>query len=354
LLSVLTQLDTAHRDFFDRLMRRCCWLSTEYIADNGGLYEVLTSEEQVFSDVAGAREERRERSGYVAPPQAVAFLSLARREAGSEDAPSAQDPVTAAYFRTIDPRADERDEDRPPDAKDVGVGRLVATLRDAGVLPRARARLRPASAEGARLSLIREHLLRAQDDDAGYARRTQELSYLANVLIAGCSFQSRRFRAVEAADAALAICNLGLENGPARWRPDQNLVAVFRVGWSVLYEQVCLHVARRLAEILSDLASADREVRRQLGELSRRLTAEARSGAPWREREALDVIAILDQPSWATLRLLLDECPVVPSTAPGPTGRRPLRVTTEFEFISENRQIAWVRDFVESLPARLG
>jgi hypothetical protein len=28
-------------------------------------------------------------------------------------------------------------------------------------------------------------------------------------------------------------------------------------------------------------------------------------------------------------------------------------VTTEFEFISENGQIEWARDFVDSLPARL-
>ena len=26
---------------------------------------------------------------------------------------------------------------------------------------------------------------------------------------------------------------------------------------------------------------------------------------------------------------------------------------TRFEFISENRQVAWARDFVESLPGRL-
>ena len=33
--------------------------------------------------------------------------------------------------------------------------------------------------------------------------------------------------------------------------------------------------------------------------------------------------------------------------------QREVRVRTESEFISENRQIAWARDFVESLPARL-
>ena len=39
----------------------------EHIEDNGGLYEVLTTEEQVLSDVASDREERRKDAGYVAP-----------------------------------------------------------------------------------------------------------------------------------------------------------------------------------------------------------------------------------------------------------------------------------------------
>ena len=50
---------------------------------------------------------------------------------------------------------------------------------------------------------------------------------------------------------------------------------------------------------------------------------------------------------------LVDECPVVPKPSPKSCGRPPLRVTTEFEFISENAQIEWARDFVDSLPVRL-
>jgi len=64
--------------------------------------------------------------------------------------------------------------------------------------------------------------------------------------------------------------------------------------------------------------------------------------------------AILDQASWATLLGLFDECPVVPKVAGAPADEPPpLRVTSEFEFISENSQVAWVRGFVESLPERL-
>ena len=83
------------------------------------------------------------------------------------------------------------------------------------------------------------------------------------------------------------------------------------------------------------------------------MQSQVKAGTPWRERDSLDVIATLDQPSWVTLLGLVDECPVVPRVGEKPAGPRPLRVTTEFEFISENRQVAWARDFVESLPGRL-
>jgi hypothetical protein len=77
------------------------------------------------------------------------------------------------------------------------------------------------------------------------------------------------------------------------------------------------------------------------------------AGTPWRERENLDVIAILDSPSWAMLVNLLDECPVVPKDACTPREKPALRVSTEFEFVSENRQITWAQDFAESLSERL-
>ena len=91
-------------------------------------------------------------------------------------------------------------------------------------------------------------------DDTQYFVRSQELAFLANTLMAGCSIQSRSFTPQEASDAAAGICNLGLEHWPARWpdvrarRPsadldvalpdtflmDHDLVSVFEVGWAVL------------------------------------------------------------------------------------------------------------------------
>lgn len=321
LLSLLTSLDHEHHAFFGKLMKRCCQISTEYIVDNGGLCEVLSADEQIMADIAGAREERREQQGYVTPSQAAAFLKLARTRHDGDTSLGAGVPN--------DPR-------RPLLSAELSIG-------------------------GDRLSRIRTQLRFVQDhENTTYEQRSGELAYLANVLIAGCSFQSRRFRAVEAADAVLAICNLGLDSCerlvhalPPDFLVRQSLVPVFQTGWRILYEDVCLFAAQRLVEALSELRCDDRDIHNQITDLMGRMKTQVECGTPWRERDNLNVIAILDQPSWAMLVNLVDECAVVPKNACTPAEKPPLRVTTEFEFVSESRQIVWARNFAESLSGRL-
>jgi Family of unknown function (DUF6178) len=368
LIEILARLSTDHPALYAKLMVRCGALSTEYIEDNGGLFDVLTSDEQVLSDVAGERDERRAQEGYVGPPEAAAFLKLARQPGADS---SARDPLTTSYFRKLDARAAasrKADVAEPPsrevDPDEPEGGRFLAMLEEEGVLAPSQRPLLPAGEKDApdRLARIRAQLLYAREhDSAAYMRRSDELGYLANVLIAGCSFQSRRFRPVEATDAVLAVCNLGLENRPhaaggvlpAAFLVEQELVTVFRWGWSVLHERVCLDLARRLVGVLADLRIDDLQLQHDLTQLRIRMAAQLKTGTPWRERDRLDVLAILDPPAWATLLGLVDECPVVPKPSPKSSGRPPLRVTTEFEFISENGQIEWARDFVDSLPVRL-
>jgi hypothetical protein len=79
-----------------------------------------------------------------------------------------------------------------------------------------------------------------------------------------------------------------------------------------------------------------------------------RAGAPWRARDALDAIVILDQPAWATLVGLTDECLVIHAGIGASRGSRTRAVSASaFEFISENSQIASVREFFRSLPETL-
>jgi hypothetical protein len=75
---------------------------------------------------------------------------------------------------------------------------------------------------------------------------------------------------------------------------------------------------------------------------------------PWRARDAMDVILILDMPAWATLLGLIDECPVIHAAMDSSRGSQVRRISaSSFEFISENSQIEAVRQFMESVPDSL-
>ncbi len=213
-------------------------------------------------------------------------------------------------------------------------------------------------------------------DPAAYSRRNEELAYLANTLMAGCSIQARPFTAQEASDAAIAICNLGLENWPSHWLhpkdcdgssvieagtalPDDflvghDLVTVFQIGWTVLHEDVSMYAAKQLIETLTRLRCDDPEIQTGLDALRINLTRHWQTGDPWRAREALEVIAILDMPAWAALLGLIAECPVIHAGMGASQGSPKRAVSaTAFEFISENSQIASVREFMQSLPETL-
>lgn len=182
-------------------------------------------------------------------------------------------------------------------------------------------------------------------------RSAEELAYLANILVAGCSIQARAFTAQEASDAAAAICNLGLENWPHHW-PCRDLMTAFQVGWTVLHRDVCMFTAERLLDV-ADIRCADRDIQLRLNGLRRELTQHVGDRAPWRARNALDVIVMLDAPSWAALLALIDECPVM-HAAVGASQRRCRAINAaDFEFITQNSQIAAVHEFLESLPSAL-
>jgi hypothetical protein len=71
-------------------------------------------------------------------------------------------------------------------------------------------------------------------------------------------------------------------------------------------------------------------------------------------RAALDVIAILDMPAWTTLLALTDECPALHASVGVSRDSKMLSVSaSDFEFISENSQIASVREFMRLLPETL-
>jgi len=374
---VLVALEDEHRDYFHRVMHGCRRLSNSK-PELDGFHDLMDDSEQTLFDLAVDRERRQEQLGYVAAEQARAFLQLSRQTDLERENTIRANPIATAYMRVADEpeeqaqEADARSEsggpppdhsrDAVPDAPPPDVAAFIDLLRDTGVLPdRPRALLGAAHEQAAspRLAHIQRQMefVRDHDSDA-YALRTRELTFLANVLVAGCSLRDRPFTTREAFDAAVAVCNLGLENWaaalPERFLTDHDLASVFQVGWAVLYKDVCVYVTERLLGTLAALQCSDREIQLELLKLRRELTRHLETGAPWRARDALDVIATLDLPAWAALLGLIAECPVMLANV-SPSGRsRPHSIDPAvFEFISENSHIAAVRGFMRALPDAL-
>jgi hypothetical protein len=389
IVAVLMSLDTEHRDHFHHVMRGCRTLSNSK-PEVDGLHDLLTDREQIMFDLAFDREQRREKHGYVTPAQARAFLQMSRQLRLGHDTTPPDSPVARAYFRAIEwtTAADANSGSSslpagsvtPPAPEDSAraIAAVIDVLLDAGVLTQQpRALLDGPQGHAPRLACIQAHMQFALDrDHAAYSMRTEELAYLANTLMTGCSIQARSFTAHEASDAAIAVCNLGLENWPRDWLlanarrgssvveagttlpadflVGHDLVSVFQVGWTVLHDDVSMYAAERLIGVLTRLRCADREIQIGLDALRIEMTRHWQAGAPWRALDSLDVIMILDMPAWATLLGLMDECPVIHAGIGASRGARMRAVSTSaFEFISENSQIASVREFMQSLPATL-
>ncbi|XXT21483.1 DUF6178 family protein [Sorangium sp. So ce429] len=349
ILPVLVELDKEHHALLRALLERCCAISTVYVEQYGGLYNVLTSEEMLESDVAAEREDRREQEGFVAPSAAVSFLSLAKVTPLEELLQSrTHDAVTRAHFRAVPAqprpaaaatrRLATRDESTA--ASTESVRSFLEVLREADILPPAAdpALLTAGAKHGDDLlfaSAIREVM--ARDADL-YAKRLMELSYLVNVLISGCSHEGRPFRPFEAVEAAICTCNLGLERllgqraGRRKPSPDElasvmiehDAVKMFMAGWSLLHHEVVLFAADAIRGTLATLAASqsDATVAREIERVAVRLGEDADAGKPWRARGRLDRIKqALGDEATSVFRALLNEYPTLPHGVG--TGARP-------------------------------
>ncbi len=232
--------------------------------------------------------------------------------------------MTRSYFRSFGHVGRDSSSQRPEalaqgalasNAPSEEVVRFLKELREAGVLeapaPRSLTASERQEAQGE--PQLKLALVALRDTDPGaYAKRLTELSYLANVLLSGCSVAGRAFRPLEAADVAVAVCNPGLERllhqeakAPAMAEVSveqvasllehQELVRPFRVGWSILHHDVLLFTARSLQNALSRMAGRlrDPQPAKELARMAAKLKADIRAGKPWWSRSGLDGLGIL-------------------------------------------------------------
>lgn len=231
LSSALAALDDHQPDTLLRLLGRLAESAAEWIDLNGGLYDVLTSAEMFENDAAAERDDRRARTGHVSPATARAFLALPTIPAPTSSADRSaanstpdeteqvlvekllveklfvekllaepRDAITRAYFRELDspilgtPPA-------PADPLSNLAGGPSDLFTDLFPDLRSDIPLLPASLSENALRRALAHL-----PEAELETRLLELTYLANVLVT-----AHQLRPLEAAEAAMARCSLGLE-----------------------------------------------------------------------------------------------------------------------------------------------
>lgn len=379
IVEVLMALDTDHPEYFNVVMGGCRTLS-ESGAEIDGLHDLLPVADQIIFDLAAGRERRIEKKGYATPAQSRAFLRMARQLNLGSDSKPPENPLARAYFHAIDEKPEENPRGETgllaagsaaqPAMMETAesVAAVFDVLFEAGVItPPPLALSGGSDSRSPHLGLFQAYMHFALDiEQSAFSRRSEELAYLANTLMAGCSFQSRSFRAQEASEAVAAVCNLGLDNWPAHWLEgkatalpdsflvDHDLVGVFQVGWAVIFNDVCLYVAEALIEVLTCLRIDNHELQKDLDALRVELAKCLQDGQPWHARDALDVIAALDTPAWGILLALIDECPVLHSGLSKSEDYRQLSVSdSDYVFISENSQIASIREFMNKLPESL-
>lgn len=194
-------------------------------------------------------------------------------------------------------------------------------------------------------------------DPVIHSTRSAELAFLANTMVAGCTIQSRAFAPREASEAAIAVCNLGLESMPDLaddYLRRQDLIGVFQIGWKTLYEEAALYAAGQLIDTLTRFRITDREIQADLNFLRVEMMTQCRAGTPWRARCGLETIAMLDAPAWAALTALIDECPVRHAAVQAGESRAHRVEVSSFEWISDGSDLAAIRRSMQALPETLG
>ena len=358
IVSVLKALAKEHPASFKAVMDGCRALSNSK-PEIDGLDDLLPYGEQVMFDVAVDRQRRQELQGYVTAADARAFLTMARKADYSSGATPAANPIARAYFQALDEARAEGAEtaaaqlpaastaaSSPASASPASVAAVLEAFVEAGLLDqKPRALLAGAPSQTSRLVRIHAEMAALHGrDPAAFARKIDELLFLANTLKAGCAIQTRAFTSQEAWDAAVAVCNLGLEGlGPTVGvLAERDLIGVFQIGWTTLHDDVATYAAAGLVDALKQLRCRDRAVQAGLNRLRVQMARHLRAGTPWLARDAMDVLASLDQLSWATLQGLIDECPVLVTHG-----------ATAFEFVSEKSQVHTIQAFVQSLAEKL-
>jgi hypothetical protein len=374
IVAILAALDKNDHALLERILERCCYMSSEYIEENGGLYDVLTSEEMLESDLAADREDRRAGDGFIAPTQAASFLALSRATVPDDVLAQPRDPVTRAYFRELAPAMKSNGKDAanslPPAGgmvdRTADLEQMLGAL-DVDEVPRD---ARPVfflegknGAASAGSAIFKAALAALHESDPKlHAQRMEEIAYLCNVLVAGCEVDGRSFRPFEAIVAVAATCNLGLEllTEQARGKGEiaKRAVSVlardgadktFRIGWRTLHREIGLATCDALARAFTSRArkATDTELRRTFERGAKFVQEKRAQEKPTLARNRLVDLPV-DEETRAALEGLLGECPVLVGPLTKEKANR-YQLDRERQFVADKTDLDRVRAFLEGL-----
>jgi hypothetical protein len=135
----------------------------------------------------------------------------------------------------------------------------------------------------------------AEEEQVLFAERSEELAYLVNVMVAGCSFQQRRLRPIEAIRAAIAVCSLGIElavrdagrpavdpvETAAAFLRDHSLDGLFRLAWAKLDRDLVEEAADVALTLLQAASAAEGADSRIVAQALAHLSLAKDKGEPW-------------------------------------------------------------------------
>lgn len=366
--TLLAHLHLEHRDWLGTLLQAWRALSYEHLEEASGFDSLLDRRGQSLLDLDVARDERRDAQGYVTADVARSFLASAR---WPDTGDVGRDAEVRSYLRHITDASPAESDTPDPDQPirthgaadthaDADVAWLVGLIDacDGPVVVRGLLASAPTEPD---MPASRVAALMANLASGGAASAAmldvwqQELGFLANCLLESGVLPAQRSTEAEAVAAAIATCDLGLEQLEAQGgqvAPPTPVLA-FRTGWSMLHRDVSMLAATELLRTLGQIARATTEFHDEVRALRRALQQALARKAPWEATTHLEVIAILDLPAWAVLTGLLSEYPVVPRGCLHEGTTRRLRHTTDLDFISSSRHLEWVGRFLGGLTRSL-
>jgi hypothetical protein len=219
ILDTLQHLHASSPDFLEAVLRRCSFVRS-ILKEDISEHHVA---EDLQVDLCQERDQRAERTGYVAATDAFALLSMSRDATIEEVLARTQyDELSRRHFRLeVSQAGVEPDQDTPESLLDEpslegSLQGLKEILGELGITRAGQSSSLLLPGKGARPDSTTRCLDRAmvalqEESVEMFARRRREILYLANVLIAGVGLRGSAFTELNAVRAVRSTCNLGLE-----------------------------------------------------------------------------------------------------------------------------------------------